>query len=184
MRNLRLCTGHPTRSCFRSTWLRGQTSLCPETTYGLSTSVGDATAIIRGAIYRSVLTTKQAAHVLLPACERRSGQQAPGADAVDAFCLFLRLWPRGSGATLGDSITRNGDYQHDSSCSLHTACCWLLGWAGASGERGVFLPSPFFHRPSSDHSRGLVHHRSGRDLRSSDQGLRFDWPPSLAQPAR
>lgn len=27
-------------------------------------------------------------------------QQAPGADAIGASCLFLRHWPRGSGAAL------------------------------------------------------------------------------------
>jgi hypothetical protein len=27
-------------------------------------------------------------------------QQGPGVDAVGASCLFLRLWPRGSGAAL------------------------------------------------------------------------------------
>jgi hypothetical protein len=32
--------------------------------------------------------------------------QAPGADAVDAFCSFLRQWPRGSGATLDELFMR------------------------------------------------------------------------------
>lgn len=34
-------------------------------------------------------------------------EQAPAADAVGAFCLFLCPWPRGSGAAFGRNMSRN-----------------------------------------------------------------------------
>jgi hypothetical protein len=65
-------------------------------------------------------------------------QQAPGADAVGGFCLFLRQWPRGSGAALGHVTRMN--HQLERLIGHHLILMILLA-AGFFGLAccGIFL---------------------------------------------